>query len=178
MLKNVVAADPAPGPRRPATAEEARALSSPVRLRIIREVFDAPLTNNQIAARLGRDKATVLHHVRALVDTGFLEALPPRAGPRGSRERPYRSTGKSWRLDVSDYPHRTGIEDAMLGAFLEEVPDAAKRSTSRLALRLTASRREELEQRLDQILREYADHPPDPDGDSLAVFLTIYLRSP
>jgi DNA-binding transcriptional ArsR family regulator len=59
-----------------------------VRLRIIRELYDGPLTNNELAHQLGRGKATVLHHVRVLLNTGFVEALPPRPGPRGSRERP------------------------------------------------------------------------------------------
>src|SRR3954452_12191504 len=92
------------GPRRPATDAEARALASAVRLRILRLCYSEALTNKELAARLGRNPATVLHHVRTLVDTGFLEALPARRGTRGSREVPYRATGKSWLMDVDDRP--------------------------------------------------------------------------
>ena len=59
------------GERRPATDAEARALASGVRLRILRLCWDEPRTNKEIAARLDRNPATVLHHVRTLVDTGF-----------------------------------------------------------------------------------------------------------
>src|SRR4051795_6284466 len=107
------------GERRRATDAEARALASAVRLRILRLGLDEPLTNQEIAARLGRNPATVLHHVRTLVDTGFLEAQPVRRGTRGAREVPYLSTGKSWLMDLEDRPPPS--RDPLLAAFLEEV---------------------------------------------------------
>ena len=85
--------------RRQATDAEAKALASSLRLRILRMCLDEPLTNAQIAGRLGRDPATVLHHVRTLTGTGFLEALPAQKGNRGARSVPYRATGKSWRME-------------------------------------------------------------------------------
>src|SRR5262245_44839912 len=51
-------------PRRSATEAEARALASAVRLRIMRLCLDRPLTNKEIAERLGVNPATTLHHVR------------------------------------------------------------------------------------------------------------------
>lgn len=152
-------------------------MASPLRLRVLRELYDGPLTNSEVAERLGRDKATVLHHVRVLVDAGFLEPLPVRRGPRGSRERPYRSTGKSWWLDVEDAPDRPRIAEAMVRAFLEEVTrPGADPSPTRLALRLSPGRRADLEARLDAIVREFAALPPEPDGDPSALFLAFYRR--
>jgi GTPase len=113
------------GERRRATDAEARAVASAVRLRILRLCLSEALTNKELAVRLGRNPATVLHHVRTLVDTGFLEALPPRRGTRGSREVPYRATGKSWLMDLDDRPPAT--HDAMLAAFLEEVAAVGSR---------------------------------------------------
>jgi len=52
-------------------------------MRILRLCLDDALTNKEIAQRLQRDPASVLHHVRTLVDTGFLEALPARRGRAG-----------------------------------------------------------------------------------------------
>src|SRR4051795_783858 len=106
------------GERRPATDAEARALASAVRLRILRLCLGEALTNKEIAARLGRNPATVLHHVRTLLDTGFLVAEPERRGTRGAREVPYRATGKSWLMDGAGGagPRR----DPALAAFLEE----------------------------------------------------------
>ena len=89
--------------RRPATEAEARALASGIRMRILRLCLDRPLTNKEIAARLETNPATILHHVRTLVATGFLEAQPERRGNRGAREVPYLATGKSWASDPSPY---------------------------------------------------------------------------
>ncbi|MBA2554206.1 MAG: winged helix-turn-helix transcriptional regulator, partial [Geodermatophilaceae bacterium] len=77
------------GDRRLATAAEARALSSTFRLRILRACLGEPMTNKQIAQRLGRNPATVLHHVRLLVEQGFLAPTAERRGARGAREVPY-----------------------------------------------------------------------------------------
>ncbi len=108
--------------RRPAPGleAEARALASAVRLRILRLCLDGALTNKEIARRLGVNPATTLHHVRTLVDTGFLAAQPVRRGTRGAREVPYLATRKSWTLDVAE-SGVTGGRAAMLEAFLQEV---------------------------------------------------------
>ena len=88
--------------RRAATSAEAKALAHPLRLRIIRLTYDRALTNAELAALLHENPATVLHHVRTLVRTGFLKPVKERPGPKGTTEKPYRSTGKSWTLDVTD----------------------------------------------------------------------------
>jgi len=153
-------------------------MANPLRLRIIRELFDGPLTNSELAVRLDRDKATLLHHVRTLAATGFIEALAARRGPRGAREIPYRSTGKSWTLDVEDAPERQAVEDAMVAAFVEEYAAAAgleRPETSRLALRLSAVQRDELVDRAGALLREFHARS-DEGGTPYAVFLSVHRR--
>src|SRR3954469_4638898 len=128
--------------RRPATAEEARALANPLRLRILRLCLDRELTNEELAARLGKDAGSVLHHVRLLVKTGFLAAEEERRGARGSVERPYRATGKSWILDVGDEDgngNASASTIALVDAFRAEVaetPKDAMVTTARLGVRL------------------------------------------
>lgn len=171
--------------RRSATEAEARALASPLRLRIIRETLDTPLTNSEISERVRRDKATVLHHVRVLVDNGFLVAGEPRRGARGSREIPYHSTGKSWRLSVDNVDAAYAVEDAMLAAFVEELrtadsvrkpaDDEAKPSFTRLALRLTDADQEELLDRLESLLEEFRGRD-SPEGVGWAYFGAVYRR--
>lgn len=128
-------------PRRQATEDEARALASAVRLRILRLCLGEALTNKDIAGRLGKDPASVLHHVRRLVETGFLEALPERRGARGAKEIPYQATGKSWNMSVGDGAEAKRETDAMLHAFLEELAEAGGElaDASRMGLR-TGSR--------------------------------------
>ncbi len=160
--------------RRTATDAERRALASGLRLRILRLCLDEPRTNREIAERLGRHPATTLHHVRTLVDTGFLVAEPVRRGARGAREIPYRATRLSWLVDVDDDP---GPEvSAMLEAFLAEVRDVEPERvrTARLGLRLRQDELEEFHGRLQEVLDEYAARPPSPDGEPLSVFLAIH----
>jgi DNA-binding transcriptional ArsR family regulator len=162
--------DPSDLRRRPATDAEAKALASSLRLRILRMCLDEPMTNAQLAERLGRPPASVLHHVRTLTATGFLEALPIQEGPRGSRPVPYRATRKSWMLE----DHRSSRP--MIEAFLETTSDVGEEdlSVSRLGLRLDAAGHAELVRRLDEVLNEFAARSPDPNGRPWSVFVAVH----
>jgi DNA-binding transcriptional ArsR family regulator len=165
-------------PRRPATEAEAKALASGTRLRIIRLCLDRPLTNKEIAERLGANPATTLHHVRTLVATGFLVAQGERRGTRGARELPYLSTGKSWTLDIHETGDASGPKQAMLDAFLDELRLVDLRTNAarfaRLGLRLDADGWDELEQRLGALLDEYAAAKPTEDGRPYSIFVALY----
>lgn len=162
---------PAPDADREA---DARALASVVRMRILRLCLDEPRTNKEIAERLGRDPATVLHHVRTLVDRGFLAAQPVRRGTRGSREIPYLATRKSWHA-----PRLPAQERVLIDAFLEEVAEAdpASVATTRLGLRLGPEARAELDERLSAVLEEFAAREPDPQGTPWSLFLAMHEDS-
>jgi DNA-binding transcriptional ArsR family regulator len=161
--------------RRPATEAEARALASSARLRILRLCLDQALTNKELAGRLGANPATTLHHVRKLVETGFLIAEPSRPGPRGSTEIPYRATGKSWEMDVRE-SGVSGGNAAILGAFLEEVrlADIDRSDFTRLGLRLSAEGHAELRRRLQEVFDDFRGRPPAPDGEAYSLFLAIH----
>src|SRR6185436_17191183 len=80
------------------TPAQIKAVASPLRLRILRLCNDREWTNKELADRLERDPATILHHLRLLVDAGLIEAMDVRQGKSGAYEKPYRSTGISWQL--------------------------------------------------------------------------------
>jgi hypothetical protein len=136
--------------------------------------MDDALTNREIAGRLGRNPATTLHHVRTLVDTGFLTAGPVRRGTRGSREIPYRATGLSWALDFGD--EAAGPSAIMLDTFLEEARAAGleRLRASRLGLRLRPEEFEEFERRLQELLDEYAARTPSEGGQPWSLFLALH----
>jgi DNA-binding CsgD family transcriptional regulator len=167
--------------RRPATPAEAKALASPLRLRILRLCLDQALTNKQLAERLGRDPGTVLHHVRTLVATGFLAPGEVRQGAKGALEKPYRSTGKSWTLSLDkDDTTETSATQAMLEAFLAELAEAgpgAARDFTRLALTLDDDSLKELETRLREIFDDFAARPPDPGGRTYGLLFGMHLQA-
>ena len=133
-------------------------MASPLRLRILRLCLDAPLTNKQIAAALGRDPASVLYHVRRLVRTGFLAPEQERRGSRGAREVPYRATGKSWTLDVVDAGAGPRHHRRWSRRSSRTCAGSARRTwrRARLGLRLTPAEHEELTQRLSELYEDFA----------------------
>jgi hypothetical protein len=156
--------------RRPATDEETKALASSLRMRILRICLSEPHTNKEIAAVLGRDPASVLHHTRTLVRTGFLEAQEERRGARGAREIPYRATKKSWQLEAP------AMSRVLLDAFLEEVAltPAAEVDATRLGLRLSAEGMEEFHTRLYALLEEFTARPDDPSAPAWSLFFALH----
>ncbi|GAA1612033.1 winged helix-turn-helix domain-containing protein [Nonomuraea maheshkhaliensis] len=162
--------------RRPATEAEARALASSVRLRILRLCLDRALTNKEIAGLLDANPATTLHHVRKLVETGFLVAGPSRPGPRGSTEIPYRATGKSWEMDVRE-GGVTGANTELLDAFVAQArlsEHVEEGDLDRLALRLTPEGHAELRRRLREVLDDFRARVPAPDGQAYTLFLALH----
>jgi DNA-binding transcriptional ArsR family regulator len=167
--------------RRPPTAAEAKALANPLRMRILRLCLDRSLTNKQLAEWLGKDPGTVLHHVRTLVNTGFLVPEEVRQGPKGALEKPYRATGKSWTLSLEEGPVPEDVDArAMLEAFQAELAEAgpgAAAGFNRLALTLNKASRQELESRVLAILDEFVTRSPDPDGDPYGLLFAMHRRS-
>ncbi len=164
--------------RRAPDEAEAKALASPLRLRILRITLHEPHTNREIAEALGKNPATVLHHVRTLVETGFLIEQPVRRGRRGSREVPYLASGKSWFVDGRE-PEQGG-RDLLLETFLQEVgalPDGVLDST-RLGFRVSAADRDKVMQRLREVLEEIADLPSDPEGEPWSLYLGLHPEAP
>lgn len=150
---------------------DARALASTLRMRILRLCLDESLTNREIAARLDRNPATVLHHVRTLVDRGFLAAEPVRRGTRGSREVPYRATRRSW--SVRDV---TGVARTLIDTFVEEVGlvDPETVLVTRLGLRLDEAGHAELVGRLHALAEEFAARPSTPGGTPYSLFVALH----
>ncbi|HVW41933.1 MAG TPA: winged helix-turn-helix domain-containing protein [Amycolatopsis sp.] len=159
--------------RRKATEAEANALASGIRLRIIRLTYREALTNKELAGRLGRDPATTLHHVRKLVDTGFLTPQAPRRGNRGAKEIPYLSTGLSWHLSLGA---DTSVAEAMLEAYLAEIAEVPLTDVrqTRLVVRLARNDLTEFEDRLQNLLEEFRDRSHDGDGEQTAIYVATY----
>ena len=175
MKKTSPAVPTSAPPERDATAAEMRALGHPLRWRILRITLDQALTNKQIAARLGRDPGTTLYHVRVLAREGFLVAQSVRAGRHGARERPYRASGKTWRIRLKP---NAGSLAAILDAAREEIVergDDAAITTLRLGVRLNAADIAELKRRIAAIGDEFEPRD-DPAGEPVAILALVHRR--
>ena len=114
------------------TPAQIKAVASPLRLRILRLCNDREWTNKELADRLDRDPATVLHHVRLLVEAGLIEPVGVRQGESGAYEKPYRSTGLSWQLSFERPAEDEEGEVAVLSAFRQELAEAGNDSVAEL----------------------------------------------
>jgi DNA-binding transcriptional ArsR family regulator len=169
--------DSKPGPsavdrrRRRATVLQAKAASHPLRLRILRLCGQQPMTNKQLADRLGSQPGTTLYHVRLLVAAGLLEPAPIRTGASGALEKPYRTAGQSWWLSAygdtdegEPYDDRDDqLSMAPIEAFQAELREAGPgsvRTFARFMLHLSEEEVRELDRRLLEVLDEYiqSDH--------------------
>lgn len=152
-----------------AVQARARALSSPIRLRVLRLCAYESCTNKELAEALEVNPGTMLHHVRTLVQTGFLVAEDERTGAGGAREVPYRATGRSWNTHVPN------IGPVLLETYLQQVDGLApdQLEVAWLGLKLNDEHREELSRRLYELLNEFKDRGPDDDGVALGVFTSI-----
>ncbi len=148
-----------------------RALASPVRLRILRFCLYDSRTNREIAAEFGLNPGTSLHHVRTLVENGFLAADEPRTGRRGATEIPYRATGLSWSTPIAG---ETGV---LVQTFLDEIEgrDPDELFMVRMGFKLTPERTDELRRRIVDIVIEYKD-APDADGKRYSLFVAGHLE--
>ncbi|APU16201.1 MULTISPECIES: helix-turn-helix domain-containing protein [Actinoalloteichus] len=158
--------------------EEAKALSHPLRLRILRLALDTPKTNRELAESLDVSPGTTLHHVRLLTEHGFLESTGVRRGTRGSREVPYLSTGKSWVLDFSDGDaHLPSPMTAASYAEYQEAPAADRFGEARLALRLTEPDLAEMRLRIAALVDEFRTRRAGPEGAPYALSWAVHRRS-
>jgi len=147
-----------------------RALSSPLRLRVLRLCAFESRTNKELAQLLGVNPGTMLHHVRTLVQTGYLAAEPERTGAQGAREVPYRATGLSWRTSMP------GGSPVLVETFLQQIeglPDD-ELDVTWMGLKVNAEHKAEFQRRLYELVNEFKERGADADGDTYSFFSALH----
>lgn len=149
---------------------KAKALSSPLRWRVLRLCLHEPRTNKELAEHLGVNAGTMHHHVQSLVETGFLEPLEPRVGARGAKEIPYRATGLTWH--GSEAPL---VGPVLVETFLQEIQGVKPTDleVGRLGVRLAPADRAELDRRMGELL-EWLRTRDSPEGDPISFMIVAH----
>ncbi len=156
--------------------EQLKALGHPLRLRVLETLGaqdEKPLTNRELAERVGVDPGHLHFHVRMLLRAGLIE----RADAEGSREKPYRSVARTVRIrpDLLASGLSKDVRAAMLDqvqrGFAEYGPAGLFR-TAQLTVRMP------LEQALE-LIAEFADRAQTYDDPAAEpVVITAFAHPP
>jgi DNA-binding transcriptional ArsR family regulator len=155
----------------PETADRrARALSSALRIRILRFCLHEERTNREIAAEFGLNPGTALHHVRSLVDAGLLAPGESRRGTRGAREVPYRATGLSWRTEVP------GIAAVLTRAFLDDIDGVPVDDieTWRMGFLIDEQTEAELQKEITALIERFRARIPGESARPVSLFVALH----
>jgi DNA-binding transcriptional ArsR family regulator len=177
------------------TSDVVKALSHPIRLRILHELNDGEASPKVLAERLGESLPVVSYHVRILVDLGCAELV--RTEPRrGSVEHFYRPLRRA-HLSTEEWGQvprtaRESLSGAVVGGVVEEASRAleagtfdarADRHLSLTELELDEAGWTEVNSALDDILARalaLQDRARDGEGPTVrsALALAHFERSP
>jgi DNA-binding transcriptional ArsR family regulator len=151
-------------------AAQFKALSHPLRHRLLITLRQRPATLAQLAAALGAPKGTVGYHTKVLLDAGLIRVAHARQ-VRGGTERYLEPCSPSLRF-APDAP--VGGE-FLVRAALDEMKPPSPGTPDRTFLRhlrLTTAQATALADRLEEIARN-AD-PPAPGDTQYGLLLSIY----
>jgi DNA-binding transcriptional ArsR family regulator len=166
------------------TFEQFKAISEPVRSRILGIIQNQPATAKQLADRLGATPGAIGHHLRVLEEAGLAKVVARRL-VRGIVASYYTRTariftyelpedvkgGVSSALDIMDTARNELIEAQ---ASLKEDP---YQCISFPHVRLSPERARQYIERLDALLDDLLHEQPDPDGKVYGVLMSMF-RSP
>ena len=153
--------------------EQLKALGHPLRLRVLETLSkdtDEPLTNRDLAQRLGVDPGHLHFHVRMLLRAGLIELA---SGGRG-REKPYRAAARTVRVA----PQLRAMASDVQAALLDEVQRGWTRwgpsgrfhgfqATARIA-----------PERLQELMREFFERCRDAEDPSVEPLVVTGLIHP
>jgi DNA-binding transcriptional ArsR family regulator len=178
------------------TLEEVRALSDPLRLRIMDCLRDGPLTVGQVAQRLGEKTTKLYYHFADLEKQGLIEAVETRQ--RGNLlEKYYLPVAKYFQVDSAIY--QSGPE--ALGEFFKGVRQMLDRTAQNLKQaidaqrftenetadailtfrkgRMTATEVSEFRERLGALIREFSERDRGPDATiPIALAVVFHTTTP
>lgn len=153
------------------TPEQFKALSHPLRQRLLFALGREPATTSQLAVSLDVQKGNIGHHLKVLREAGLVRVVETRQ-VRGGTEQYYQRAAKRMSYSSSPAEHT----QAIFGAVAEEVARAAEQPLVVLRhLRLT----EDVAARMAKALQDIVDEAEDAgEGEAVHGVMVALYRQP
>lgn len=167
------------------TFEQFKAISEPVRSRILGIIQNQPATAKQLADRLGATPGAIGHHLRVLEDAGLAQVVARRL-VRGIVANYYTRTGRIFKYDLpQDVKGHINASLEILDKARDElaealatVKDDSVRCESFPHIRLSPERARYYSERLEALLDDLLHEQPDPDGKVYAILIGMFMSPP
>lgn len=151
------------------TPAQLRALSHPLRHRLLRALPVEGATISQLSRLAKTNKGNVSHHLRVLLDAGLVTRGHTRT-VRGGTEQYWLPVARRLHFPTGDGE----TTDAMLQSIAEEIPRDEDHLFNNRRIRMTADQAWHLSEHLDQLVNELPDG--QPGLPSYSVIVSVYRR--
>ena len=152
------------------TPAQVRALSHPLRHRLLRALPTEGATISQLSRLAKTNKGNVSHHLRVLLDAGLVTRGPTRT-VRGGTEQYWLPVARRLHFPAGDGGAST---HAMLHAIAEEMPADEAHLFNNRRVRMTAEQAQHLSEHLDRLVNDLPEAPPG--SPSYSVIVSVYRR--
>jgi len=164
------------------TVQQFKAISDPVRTRILSIIRHQPATAKQIADRLGATPGAIGHHLRVLETAGLAQVVARRV-TRGIIAKYYTRSARIFTYNMPkemlEEGYSTSVDifnharDELAEATMSYGEDACLANGFPHA-RLSAERAAMYERRLEELMTEFLEEPVDPAGEVYAMSLALF----
>ena len=161
------------------TAQQFKAISDPMRSRILGIIQNQPATAKQIADRLGATPGAIGHHLHVLEAAGLAKVIARRL-VRGIVANYYTRTARIFTFDFPDEIAGGGsgsleilskARDELVEALVESDP---YQTISFPHVRLSPERAQAYFERIEALVEDLLHEPSDPNGQVYGVFVTMF----
>jgi DNA-binding transcriptional ArsR family regulator len=167
------------------TFEQFKAISEPVRSRILGIIQNQPATAKQLADRLGATPGAIGHHLRVLEGAGLAQIVARRL-VRGIVANYYTRTARIFSYELpEDVKGEINASLEILDKARDELTEAFAtvkedpvRCESFPHVRLSSERARYYSERLEALLDDLLHEQPDPDGKVYGIHLSMFQSPP
>lgn len=164
------------------TLEQFRAISDPIRSRILGIIQNQPATAKQIADRLGATPGAIGHHLRVLEAAGLAKIVARRL-VRGIVANYYTRTARIFAYELP--PEVAGDTSVSLEIIAKACDELAEAMVSKQEnpyqteafphIRLSPERARYYYERLEALVDDILHETPDPNGKVYGIFVSMFL---